>query len=427
MTGVVLLAAAGAAWEPDALALLEQTPGLVVLKRCVDLDDLLAAAASGQANAAAVAGDLPGLDAVAVDQLRHHGVRTVAVVRPGPAADAARTRAARAGLTRVVAEDALAGLAEALTSPDQPAQEHDPEAPVSPLTTPPPPLPGRRVMAVWGPAGAPGRTTVAIGIAAELARRRLPTVLVDADPNGGAVAPMLGVLDEVSGLLSAGRLSVAGELPDRLPSVLRALGPDLAVLTGLPRADRWPELRPGLVGEIAERAARQCQVVIDTGLSLEDDGAEALGRTGRHQLTLDALDAADDVVVVGTADPVGLHRLARGLVDLRERIPAPPYVVVNRMRPTLGWSEREVEAMLAGVVHTASIHFLPEDRAAVDRATMAGRTLLETAADGPLPRAISKLVDALADASAPPLPGRRVARRRRLPARRRLSPSPPTD
>ena len=44
-----------------------------------------------------------------------------------------------------------------------------------------------------------------------------------------------------------------------------------------------------------------------------------IARPGRNQLTLGAVDVADEVLVVGTPDPVGLSRLARGLVDLRER------------------------------------------------------------------------------------------------------------
>ena len=140
---------------------------------------------------------------------------------------------------------------------------------------------------MWGPAGAPGRTTVAAAVAAELARRRSHTVLVDADPYGGAVAPLLGVLDEVSGLLAAGRHSAAGELPERFVTALRAYGPQLDVLTGLPRAERWAELRPGLVGEIAECGRASGHVVIDTGFSLDDDGAQAQGRPARNQLTLE--------------------------------------------------------------------------------------------------------------------------------------------
>jgi MinD-like ATPase involved in chromosome partitioning or flagellar assembly len=412
VTTVVLLAAAGAAWEPEALALLDRSRDVVVLKRCVDVDDLLATAAAGQAGAAVLSADLAGLDADVGARLRHDGVRAVAVVPAGPTADAARARAGRAGLTRVLADDALGGLPALLVADDEPPADEgvgvaDP--------VPRPPARGR-VVVVWGPGGAPGRTTVAVGIAAELARRGLTSVLVDADPQGGAVAPLLGVLDEVSGLLSAGRLAAAGELEARLPGVLRTVGPHLGVLTGLPRADRWAELRPGLLTEVAGAARGRGSVVVDTGPSLEDDGAAALGRSTRHQLTLDAVDAADELVVVGTADPVGLSRLARGLVDLRDRTARAPYVVVNRMRPSLGWSEREVAAMLAGVVRTAGIDFLPEDGATVDRAAVAGRTLLEVAPEAALPRALARLVDRFA----PPVVGRRAARPARGPRARLL-------
>ena len=74
----VLLAAGGEAWEATALRALA-ADGLVVLKRCVDLADLLASAATGQAGVAVVSADLAGLDADAVMQLLRHDVRCVAV------------------------------------------------------------------------------------------------------------------------------------------------------------------------------------------------------------------------------------------------------------------------------------------------------------------------------------------------------------
>ena len=96
-------------------------------------------------------------------------------------------------------------------------------------------------------------------------------------------------------------------------------------------------------------------------------------RPGRNQLTLGALAVADEIVVVGSADPVGLTRLARGLVDLRERWPGTPVrVVVNRMRSTLGWSERDIVGMVEGFARLAGVHFLPDDRAAADRALVGG-------------------------------------------------------
>ena len=85
------------------------------------------------------------------------------------------------------------------------------------------------------------------------------------------------------------------------------------------------------------------------------------------------------MVVVGTADPVGLSRLARGLVELREAVgPRPVHVVVNRMRASLGLGRaRRGRAWWRGSPASPGVHFLPDDRPAVDRALVAGRTLAE--------------------------------------------------
>jgi MinD-like ATPase involved in chromosome partitioning or flagellar assembly len=379
---VVLLLAAGAAWETRALGLLSGRRDLVVLKRCVDVDDLLATATAGQADTAVVAIEAAGFDLAAVDHLVNHGVRAVALVADEPGT----VRASRIGVRTTVHDDDLQALAEAITTDHQPA----PEPP--PLPDAPPPSQGR-VIAVWGPAGAPGRTTVATALAAVLGTRAR-TTLVDADPYGGTVAQALGVLDEVSGLLSAARLAGSGMLEERFASVQRAFDRQFTVVTGLPRPDRWTEVRPGTVELLAELASRQGQVVIDTGFGLDDD--DVSGRPGRNQLTLAALEVADEVLVVGTADPVGLSRLARALVDLRERRSmTTTRVVVNRMRPTIGWTERDVTLMLSDFARPVGLHFLPEDRATVDRAMVTGRTLLETNAESPLAVAIGRLADAV--------------------------------
>lgn len=395
---VVLVVAAGAAWESPALALMGRHPQIVVLKRCVDVDDLLATAAAGQADVAVLGLDSHGLDVAAVDHLRAHDVRPVAVAPSGVGHDAARMRAARIGIHAVVDEADLATLPEQVLADDPepgtavPVEVLDPDR-----QTPSPDAAPGRVVVVWGAAGAPGRTTVAAGLAAELGRRDLRTILVDADPHGGTVAQTLGVLDEVSGILVAARLAVSGDLVAQFASVQRALDGRLTVVTGLPRADRWVEVRPGTVEAVLAHARTHGHVVVDTGFSVEQDPASDFGsRPGRQQMTVAALESADEVVLVGTADPVGLSRLARAVGELRELgIGARVQVVVNRMRPSLGWSEREVHDLVAGFVHGADVHFLPEDRASVDRALVSGRTLVESAPDGPISRALAVVADAV--------------------------------
>ena len=168
---LVLIVASGAAWEPAALRRLADHPGIVVLKRCVDVDDLLAAATAGQADVAVLGLDAPGLDRAAVDLLRKHGVRPVAIAPGGPTLDGGRLRAARIGVHRVVTDDDLDRLPESVLAEESPATAVRPLSP-PPLGPPPdhprsgPPVEpavstAGRVLAVWGPAGAPGRTTVA--------------------------------------------------------------------------------------------------------------------------------------------------------------------------------------------------------------------------------------------------------------------------
>jgi MinD-like ATPase involved in chromosome partitioning or flagellar assembly len=407
---VVLILASGAPWESAALARLEREPGLVVLRRCVDVADLLAAASAGQADVAIVSLEAPGLDLDAVDHLRRFQVRPVAVVPAGPG-EQHTLRAARLGVPTIVPDDDLDALPVAARTVET-ASEADTVVP-DPLEAPPPPGTGGRVIAVWGPAGAPGRTTLAVGLAAELAARGRRTTLVDADPYAGAVAQQLGILDEVSGLLTAARLAGTAALEARFGSVQRAVGDRLTVVTGLPRADRWVEVRRGVVEHLLEVAAAHGDVVVDTGFSLETDPAGEFGaRPPRNQLTLAAVGEADEVVVVGSADPVGLGRLARALVELREVISgAPVRVVVNRMRPSLGWSEREVAGMVEGFTRLVGLHFLPDDRATVDRALIGGRTLAEVG-DSPLGRAIAEVVDGLAPGTVVRAEGR--GRRRKV-------------
>ena len=392
-----LLLAAGEGWESQALAVLDAHPRVVVLKRCVDVDDLMAAATSGQADVVVVALDAPGLDPTVVAHLRRHALRPVAVTSSAPDDLDVRERASRLGISTVVGTADIAGLAEEVSRAEEVGDttgtawsseagdeiDRDPDE-------------GHRVVAVWGPTGAPGRTTVAVNMAAELGRRGAPVLLVDADPYGGSVAQQLGVLDEVSGLLSAARLAGAGQLRERWGTVCRGIDDHLAVVTGLPRADRWREVRGSHVEQLLEVGRGRGHVVVDTGFSLEDDGAPELGgRPSRNAMTHAALDLADEVVVVGSADPVGLSRLARALVELRERsLGAPTRVVVNRMRPSIGWSEREIAGMVEGFARIAGLHFLAEDRASLDRALVTGRALVD-GGRSPVADEVSGLVDAV--------------------------------
>lgn len=416
MTGTrlcVLLLAGGARWEAEVLAALGEA-GVVVVKRCVDIPDLMASAGAGGATVAVVEGTLPHLDSEAVMHLLRYDVRVLGIADAalgerlarlgvvetvGPVADDV-VRAVHRVAIRDVVPDPGVGVADAEAGTGS-GSEASVEA-----------LGGRgRIVAVWGPTGAPGRTTVAVGLAAELATSRR-AVLVDADPYGGTIAQTLGVLDETSGLLAAARMANVGTLDaSSLALSCRRVGDRLDVLTGLPRADRRVEVRPGVLGTVAEVAADLGEVVLDCGFCVED------ADSARDRMTLDALGVADEIVVVGSAEPTALARLARGLVELQGTVAtARVRVVVNRMRPTLGWREQDIVGMVEGYLRPVGVHFLPEDRPTLDRSAVAGRALTELG-DSPLRSAIAELAVTIWP-SAVCGPGRRSARSARLMRRR---------
>ena len=114
------MVAVGAAWESRALATLAEEPDVVVLRRCVDVDDLLASATAGQADVAVVGLEAPGLDPAAVQHLGRYGVRTIAVVTAaqGVVPEQARVHASRLGVPDLVTDADLDDLAAVVTAAD---------------------------------------------------------------------------------------------------------------------------------------------------------------------------------------------------------------------------------------------------------------------------------------------------------------------
>ena len=382
MTTPVLLALTGSALESSVVMALQhpERAGVHIVRRCVDVADLVAAAATGQARAALVAADLPHLDADVVAGLRAAHVEPLGVVGDDAPAAAHRLHQIGIGAVLVAGGDDLAtqvvdSLARSTLSEQAPAEPPD--------TGDKAPTRVGEVVAVWGPTGAPGRSTVAIGLAAELAELGHPTMLVDADVYGGAVAQHLAILDDVSGLLAAARNAKVGALdPSALAAHCRQTG-GLRILTGLPRPDRWPELSPAAMSAVLVAArATVDYVVVDCGFSLESE-EELMFDTAaprRNGATLCVLEQADRVLAVGAADPVGLSRLARGVVDLTAALPwCEPSIVVNRMRTSLGWSASEATAMIERFTGRGPAVVLPEDRASCDKALVRGQTLVECA------------------------------------------------
>src|SRR5699024_3774665 len=101
----------------------------------------------------------------------------------------------------------------------------------------------------------------------------------------------------------------------------------------------WRELSPAALDEVLTIArARYAWTVVDVAASMAEPpgGPEPTFAPLRGQATSAALAAADELVIVGAAEPIGMHRRVLLLTELGdllgEHASLPRHIVVNRLR-----------------------------------------------------------------------------------------------
>jgi Flp pilus assembly CpaE family ATPase len=335
-----------------------------VVRRCADLTETLAVVSAGIGDVVLIDLSVRGLSRDAVATM----LRSGAVIGLRSREEAEGTTV---GLRHVLSADApideiLAAVTAAVSGEEEHAdwvQEADPA---------PEQEPGRLV-AVWGPSGAPGRSTVAANLAAEAALTGCGTVLVDADTYGPSLSQLLGVLDEAPGLVAAARAHDRDTLTaETLGALLPTVQPGLRLLSGIGVPGRWAELRRGALDGVWGALRRRGELVVaDIASVLEED----------EELSYD------------TAAPVSITRLLRDQGRLEELGVEELHVVVNRVgAPVPGERIRE---LIASRMRVDSLHLLPDDPVACRTAVWDGALLSEAAPRSPLRRALRDLAASL--------------------------------
>lgn len=413
MNVTVLTAIGDPRREAELAAGLHDTDlGVTVVRRCVDIADLLAAGAAGLAEAVLLSADLRRLDRAAVQRLRATGLAVVALA---PGDEATHDRMRRLGIDVVIADSVAADrVAAAVVAAVRDRGNDGPVEPVAPY--PSEPVIGEgRIVAVWGPTGAPGRSVVAVNLAAELAGLGCSTLCIDLDTYGAALAQMIGLLDDGSGVAAACRAANAGTLDTATLRQLAAeVRPRLRLLTGITGPHRWPELRAASVDVILDRA--KCgfdHVVVDVGFCVEQDEELSYDTIAprRNGAAVDVLRAADLVVAVATADPIGIARFVGAIGELpRSPHGTPPVTVINRVRRGAvgrGEPSQQIALALGRYADIGDAVMVPDDPSTADAAVATGRTWAEVAPSSAARSAVRDLARRVAGESAPVAPQRR--------------------
>lgn len=378
-----------------------------LVARCLTADQICARIAELLPSLAVIGGAATVVTPELLDVADAHGTRIVVL-----AADATeRVRAIDLGLHEVLGSDAeWSDIEEAL---------HVPTGVGSASGS----VGHGTVITVWGPVGSPGRSTVAAGIAAELCLRGHSVALADADTYAASQAIALGLLDEAPGFAAACRLAGSGGLSrselGRIGQVMRIGRAEHWVLTGIGRANRWPELSGSRVTDVLAACRDWVDfTIVDVAGVIESDEeiSSDLLAPRRNAATIAALRSADLIVAVGRADPVGVSRFIRAHADLQEVAETRRVrVVMNGVRSSAvgaGASAQLARTLLrfGGILEC---DFLPHDQQSVDRAVLEGRPLAEVAAKSALRLALRDLVEQRIAPAPDVAHGRRLLGRRR--------------
>jgi hypothetical protein len=225
------------------------------------------------------------------------------------------------------------------------------------------------VLAVWGTAGAPGATTLAIGLSFELAKSR-PTLLIDADFLAPSVGELLGVSRDSPGLLGALRVARNDNPPWDSIRACAAPAPhnaSLHVMSGI---------RPGSLGRLeAAGVSTLIDSALSSGVTVVVDLKCALGDsepTPEKAATEAILRKAQHLLWVGMGSDLGVSRLVREWTLLEEKTEDLDQRVL--LRTSAGSSEssfRESSAAVWGFTGCSDISELPAQKDLSDTSELA--------------------------------------------------------
>lgn len=252
-----------------------------------------------------------------------------------------------------------------------------------------------KIIAVWGTHGAPGRSTLALALAAYL-NEQGSTILVDCDINAPSQVQLLGLPEDSSGLASAARLATHGELySTRLVQTLLSAKADLQVLTGLGRSGRWRELPVASMNKVWEVCRHTAEyTVVDLSGGLEEERVEDFAMEPDHDAVAAALlEQADLTLIVGAADPVGIRRLIQLLNSSRQAVGGRSQVVVNRVRSSTAGADPNsaIGSVLARYTSASDIVYVPADYRLFDKALMQAQPVAVVESRSAAAKSIAKL------------------------------------
>lgn len=248
---------------------------------------------------------------------------------------------------------------------------------------------GPKVIAVSGPHGSTGKTTVSINLALELAAERHRVLLIDGDLRASSIANNFLLADLPAGLPGAIRIASQNrfdlEQLERLSVEVKKS--NLVIMPGFSYPPEQEVGNDAMVGIL--EVARQSfdYTVIDLGSILAASStAEAF--------TESVFGIADSQLFVCLADPIGIFRLLATEQKLLE-VSTNSKLLMNRVRNSvIASARREIAITLQRLSQLEVASYLPDDPQQIDQAMRTGIPAMSLSRSGAFRQAMTGFVRA---------------------------------
>ncbi|WP_296648085.1 P-loop NTPase [Rhodoluna sp.] len=240
-----------------------------------------------------------------------------------------------------------------------------------------------KLIGIWSAGGSAGKSSIALGLAAELAAAKQRVLLIDADIYSPSLALMLGLVDHSAGLAAACRIASQDRFNqfelERFSVRVPVGSQEFSLMTGISSSSRWPEVSAERFENLLESIREEFDFIIcdlasnlEVGLRQQGSGQE------RNALTQSVLKTVDQIIGICIADQVGISRYLQQLPELTDLRPkGEVYTLVNRLRSSVlgANAKQQISETLARLGQVSPDGFIPDDSTAFDLALKNARPI----------------------------------------------------
>lgn len=248
------------------------------------------------------------------------------------------------------------------------------------------------LVAITGPSGSTGKTTIASNLAALLASEKKSVILVDADFLGSGCPSQFSINRQLPGLTAAIRLAEQNRFDEQqLERLVYEIQKNrlylLANSAGLlvpPNANNLSVITEQLLTSFD-------YVVVDLPALV----VPSLQTPANCELLDCFMQRAEYVFAVALADPLGIARWLR-VEKVLEQKNIQPKLIINRLRNSaIESAKREIQYTLAQLGSYPIAGFLPDDPVPIDRAIRQGLPLAMLSRSSPFRHSLWGLTQSL--------------------------------